>query len=97
MSFALLPALAGQTVADLGAFLDDAVPKQLSREKIAGAGRNGRKRWRCAGEPRDGFADIGKKIPMTGKVLVRPGSSRPNYLAGTLWLGTLAGAAVRLR
>jgi CubicO group peptidase (beta-lactamase class C family) len=74
VSFALLPTLAGQTAADLNAFLDGAVPKQLSREKIAGAVVAVVKDGDVLASRGYGFADIEKKIPMTGEVLVRPAS-----------------------
>jgi CubicO group peptidase (beta-lactamase class C family) len=74
MSFVLLPTLAGQTVADPGAFLDGAVPKQLSREKIAGAVVAVVKDRDVPVSRGYGFADIEKKIPMTGEVPVRPAS-----------------------
>jgi len=74
MFFAMVPALTAQTEADLIAFLEGAVPKQLNREKIAGAVMTVVKDGHVLVSRGYGFADIEKKIPMTGEVLVRPAS-----------------------
>jgi CubicO group peptidase (beta-lactamase class C family) len=66
--------LSAQTAADLDTFLDKVVPKQLSSEKIAGAVVTVVKDGAMLTSRGYGFADIEKKIPMSGEVLVRPAS-----------------------